>query len=167
MDGRRFREIAGSFPTGVTVITTRDQAGRPVGMTMNSFSSLSLEPLLIMYSIAKAASLYRAFMTSDIFAVNILAACQEDLARQFAQKGVDRFAGVVYTEDQTGAPILPGALGYFDCRMVMRHQGGDHTIVVGEVVGGDVREGNALTFYRGRYLCVPSAPVVELLTCAS
>ena len=104
MDSRKFRNIAGRFATGVTVVTSVDKQGRPVGMTANSFTSLSLDPPLVLFCIDKKASLYPVFMGASAFAVNILSAEQEHLSRQFATKDIDRFAGVAYRE---GLPAPP------------------------------------------------------------
>src|SRR5690625_4767871 len=110
MDQKRFREICGSFTTGVTVVTTKVEKGRPVGMTANSFTSLSLAPPLILFNIDKGASLYNTFMETDYLAINILSKEQQDLSKQFSSRGIDRFEGVEYWEDETGSPILSDVL---------------------------------------------------------
>lgn len=151
MDSRKFRNIAGRFATGVTVVTSVDKQGRPVGMTANSFTSLSLDPPLVLFCIDKKASLYPVFMGASAFAVNILSAEQEHLSRQFAAKDIDRFAGVAYREGVTRSPILDDVLGYFDCQVEARYDGGDHTIMVGRVVDGQERDGAPLIFFSGQY----------------
>lgn len=153
MEKQTFREIAGTYPTGVTVITGTNAEGRPVGMTANSFTTLSLSPLLVMFAIDKSASLFSDFMESPSFAVNILASQQEHVSRQFSKKNVDRFEGVAYKKsDMTGCPILENAASYFDCRIVDRHEAGDHVIVIGEVLDGARFDQTPLIFCQGRYL---------------
>jgi len=151
MEQKRFREICGSFTTGVTVVTTKDERGNPVGMTANSFTSLSLDPPLILFNIDKGASLYETFMKTDSLAINILSKEQQSLSKQFASSGIDRFDGVQYCKDKTGAPILSGVLAYFDCEIEHRYDGGDHTIIIGKVVSGDSEDGEPLVFYKGNY----------------
>ena len=154
MDQRRLRDIAGSFATGVTVVTSRANDGTPIGMTVNSFTSLSLDPPMVLVTIAKRASLYADFMRAESFAVNVLCAEQEGLSRTFAAKGIDRFAHLDYRQQATGAPVLDGVLGYFDCKVTERYEGGDHIILVGEVVDGDVNEGQPLLFFKGQYASI-------------
>lgn len=151
MDQRQVRTIAGTFATGVTVVTTIGTNGKPVGMTANSFSSLSLNPPLVLVSINKGASLYKDFMETDCFGINILSEHQENISRQFSKKNIDRFTGVAYEKVVTGAPILPDTIGYFDCTVNQLYDGGDHTIIIGEIKHGEVREGEPLLFYRGKY----------------
>lgn len=157
MDPRTFRDIAGRFATGVTVITTIDSSGNPVGMTVNSFTSLSLDPLLVLFNIDKKATLYDEFMKTESFGVNILCREQEELSNHFSKRGIDRFDGVTYTQDVTGAPILNGVLAYIDCTVTKRFEGGDHTIVLGEVQGGQWYDKEPLLFYGGKYM-IPSLP---------
>src|SRR5690625_89119 len=151
MDQRQVRTIAGTFATGVTVVTTIGTNGKPVGMTANSFSSLSLNPPLVLVSINKGASLYKDFMETDFFGINILSEYQENVSRHFSRKNIDRFAGIPYEEGITGAPILPDTIGYFDCAVHHFYDGGDHTIIIGEIKHGEVKEGEPLLFYRGKY----------------
>lgn len=151
MDARKFRDIAGSFVTGVTIITAFDDQQNPVGMTVNSFTSLSLEPSLVQFNIDKKSSLFEAFTQAKSFAVNILAEDRESLSRQFSAKEVERFEGISFQTDTTGAPILEGVLGYFDCVVYKQYEAGDHITVIGEVVGGECYEGEPLCFYRGKY----------------
>ena len=152
MDQRKVRDISGTFATGVTVVTTKDASGKPVGMTANSFSSLSLNPPLVLISIDKGASLYKHFMETNFFAINILSEKQEHLSRQFSRKNIDRFEGVNYAEGVTGTPILSDTIGYFDCAVNNYYDGGDHTIIIGEVKNGEGRDGKPLLFHRGKYV---------------
>lgn len=152
MDAQTFRQIAGCFATGVAIATTRAKDGTPHGLTVNSFTSLSLDPLLVLVNIDKQAGVYDAFMQSDTYAINILQQGQKALSRQFATSGIDRFAGVNYRSGQLGAPILDGCLAFFDCKIVNRLDGGDHTIFIGEVLDGAAADdGLPLLYYRGQY----------------
>ncbi len=151
MDALTFRQIAGCFATGVAIATTKAKDGTPYGLTVNSFTSLSLDPLLVLVNIDKQAGVYDAFMQSDTYAVNILQQSQKALSQQFAATGIDRFAGVPYRNGQLGAPILDGCLAFFDCKIVNRLDGGDHTIFIGAVLDGAAGDGQPLLFYRGQY----------------
>jgi len=155
-----FRRVVGSFATGVTVITTRDPEGRPKGFTANAFTSLSLDPPLVIVCVDKSSETYPALAREDgaVFAVNILADHQEELSRRFASKGGDKFGGVEFHEERTGAPILDGVLAHVECEVAQLFDGGDHTIVVGEVqnLGVNPEEADGptarpLLFYRGKY----------------
>jgi flavin reductase (DIM6/NTAB) family NADH-FMN oxidoreductase RutF len=154
MDTRTFRNICGRFATGVNVVTTRSGDER-VGMTVNAFSSLSLEPMLILFCADVRTRTCRAVEASGIFAVNILSAAQQNVSDVFAGRtGVDgsqRFNGVDFTTAVTGAPILSGCIGYFDCRVVDKFPGGDHVIFVGQVEAAEQFDGEPLLFYAGRY----------------
>jgi len=134
-DTRAFRTALGSFATGVTVVTSRTPAGRLCGVTVNSFSSLSLDPPLVLWSLSLGSSSHPAFNESTHFIVHVLAEGQEHIAQQFARSGVDRFAGLELEESPEGIPMLPGVVARFQCRTVRRYWGGDHVIFVGEVDG--------------------------------
>lgn len=150
---RAFRDALGRFATGVTVVTTRDPDGRPVGLTVNSFASVSLEPPLVSFCLDREAFSYPAFAESRSFAVNVLSAGQVDLSRTFAQASLaDKFAAIATAEGATGCPLLPGALAQIECEIEMRHAAGDHVILIGRVVALEVAEdGLPLLYYRGRY----------------
>ncbi|SER86626.1 flavin reductase family protein [Psychrobacillus sp. OK032] len=152
MDDRAFRDIVGNFCTGVTIITTMNGDLQPIGFTANSFSSLSLNPKLVLFSIDKNASTYKDFMNTEHFAVNILSTNQLDLSKQFSKRGINRFEGVNFTKDVTGSPILNGSLAYLDCKITNFYEGGDHTIVIGEVLSADAREEKPLAFFQGKYI---------------
>jgi flavin reductase (DIM6/NTAB) family NADH-FMN oxidoreductase RutF len=146
------RRAFGHFATGVTVITTTTPAGEHVGMTANSFSSLSIEPPLVLWSIARTSTNFDAFRNARHFAVHVLHSGQAQLARQFATKHSDRFAGVVCTAGRTGAPLLPDFHACFDCETHEVLEGGDHVIIVGRVLECHERTGDPLIFYRGQFL---------------
>lgn len=130
---RHFRDALGSFATGVTIVTTLDASGAPVGLTVNSFASVSLQPPLVLWSLVHTASTRQTFLTSSHFAINVLAADQLVLAQRFATRGIDRFANLATVAAPSGAPLLPDALAWFDCRRFVEHEAGDHTIFIGEV----------------------------------
>ena len=147
----RLREALGSFVTGITVVTTRN-GGEPHGLTANSFSSVSLEPPLVLFSLSRAADCFDAFERAEAFAVNVLRSDQEDVSSRFATKDVDKWTGVDWRPGHGGCPLLEGAVAAFECRVAARHEGGDHVIYVGEVVRFDHRPDAApLAFFRGRY----------------
>lgn len=151
IDDRAFRNIVGNFCTGVTIITTQNDSSQPIGFTANSFTSLSLNPKLVLFNIDKKSTSYTAFVSADHFAINILSDDQIDLSKQFSKSGVERFEGVAYTKDVTGSPILQGSLAYLDCKVKNLYEGGDHTIVVGEVLSANSLPGNPLLFFQGKY----------------
>jgi 3-hydroxy-9,10-secoandrosta-1,3,5(10)-triene-9,17-dione monooxygenase reductase component len=151
IDKRAFRNALGAFTTGVTVVTTRDAAGGDVGLTVNSFNSVSLEPPLVLWSLARSSGSLPAFLKAEHFAVHILAADQEPVSNRFAQRGIDKFAGIELARGEGGVPLLPGCAARFRCRMAFRHEGGDHEIFVGEVLGFEAFERAPLVFHKGGY----------------
>lgn len=146
---RQLRDAFGCFASGVTVVTLRDCAGAPTGITVNSFSSLSLDPPLLMFSVGCRQVSCRWFEAGEHFNVNVLGSDQEMLAWQFARPLEDKFAGVAWHESASGMPVLNGALASFACRKWQMLDGGDHRIVIGRVEDFSAREGEALLFYRG------------------
>ncbi len=130
---REFRDALGMFATGVTIVTARTADGALVGMTASSFNSVSLEPPLVLWSLAHKASSLPAFATGSHYAINVLAAGQQALAERFATRGIDRFAGVEHRPGIAGAPVLAGAVAVFECFNRSQYVEGDHTIFVGEV----------------------------------
>lgn len=151
-DDRTFRKAMGFFPTGVTVATTLSGEGHPVGVTISSFSSLSLSPPLVLFCLALTSSAIDSFKASGFFAINVLSAEQKDLSNLFACKGDSKWSNVAYESWETGAPIIPGSLAAFDCRLVDVHDGGDHLIFIGRVERlSHLEDGAALLYYRGAY----------------
>ena len=147
-----FRAALGMFATGVTIVTARDASGQLVGLTANSFNSVSLSPPLVLWSLSLQAGSMPAFTRGSHYAVNILAAEQHALAERFADKALDRFAGVAFREGSGGAPILDGAVAVFECFNRSQYQEGDHIIFVGEVERCERRDGaQPLIFHGGRY----------------
>jgi flavin reductase (DIM6/NTAB) family NADH-FMN oxidoreductase RutF len=149
-----FKTAMSRFATGVTVVTTRH--GDIVhGMTVNAFCSVSLEPLLVLVSIAKPLRSHSLINESGVFAVNILSLDQMEYGERFAGRipdTEDRFAGIPYTTGVTGSPLLPGSLAWVDCRVWARYDGGDHTLFVGEVLDGAISDkGEPLLYYSSRW----------------
>ncbi|WP_292935554.1 flavin reductase family protein [Noviherbaspirillum sp.] len=153
-DSTRFRKALGAFTTGVTIVTTRDGAGRDVGLTVNSFNSVSLDPPLVLWSLARSASSLPAFASADFFAVHVLAADQAPLSHRFAQRGAEKFSGMPLQRGLGGLPLLDGCAARFECRTVHRYEGGDHEIFVGEVVSFVHYERPPLVFQGGAYATV-------------
>jgi len=152
-----FRRALGHFATGVTVVTTVDDDGRPTGLTANAVSSVSLDPPLVLVCVSQHAHCYSCFRPGGKFAVNILASDQEALARRFASSsltGAQKFEGVGYREGALGIPIVKEALAEFECTVIHAYPGGDHTIFVGRVevveMRGDVGR-EPLLYYRGKF----------------
>jgi 3-hydroxy-9,10-secoandrosta-1,3,5(10)-triene-9,17-dione monooxygenase reductase component len=150
-DDRRFREVLGHFATGVTVITAIDD-GEPVGIAANSFTSLSLDPPLVLFCIATTSSTWPRIERAGMFAVNILGEDHKEISQLFAKKGADRFSATPWHTGVSGSPVLDEAIAYVDCELEATYPGGDHLIVVGRALDLDMREGGRpLLFYKGSY----------------
>jgi flavin reductase (DIM6/NTAB) family NADH-FMN oxidoreductase RutF len=154
-DPQELRRILGHFATGVTVITTRDKDGAPSGLTANAFTSLSLNPPLVVVCVDKTAQCYGCFDQSKVFAVNVLSEDQEEVSRRFATKNSAKFAGLEWREGSNGAALIEGAIGHIECKIVQSHDGGDHTIMVGEVVSATASGDRPLLFFKGKYQRLP------------
>ncbi len=149
---REFRASLAMFATGVTIVTARAASGELIGLTANSFNSVSLEPPLVLWSLARAAGSLPALSTGSHYAINILAADQKELAERFAAQRDGRWTGVAWTEGVGGAPLLTGAAAVFECFNRSRYEEGDHVIFVGEVERCSHRAGAApLLFHGGRF----------------
>lgn len=149
---QEFRAALGMFATGVTIVTTRTTDGIVIGLTANSFNSVSLNPPLVLWSLARAAGSLPLFRAGSHYAINVLAKDQKQLAERFALKGADRWAGVKFIEGAGGAPLLCGAAATFECFNRSRYEEGDHVIFVGEVERCSSRSGaSPLLFHSGRY----------------
>lgn len=151
LDPDTFRAALGRFATGVTIVTALGADGNDHGMTVSAFSSVSLVPPLVLVCIGHDASIYDVLVQASHFAVNVLSAGQEALARRFAETGAQRFAGIGYSRGERGMAVLQDVLAHVECRRVATHEAGDHTIVVGETEDAVVREGRPLLYYRGGY----------------
>ncbi len=149
---QEFRQALGTFATGVTIVTARSSSGAPIGLTANSFNSVSLDPPLVLWSLAQAAASLAAFRGGSHYAINVLAADQRALAERFAARGADRWAGVEFSTGMGGAPLLDGAAASFECFNRSRYDEGDHVIFVGEVERCSWRAGaSPLLFHGGRF----------------
>lgn len=140
------------FATGVAVVTAVDKNGAKAGMTINSFNSVSLQPPLVLWSIANDSQSFETFVEAEHFAVNVLAIHQQNICEQFAARGTDKFNGLECSEGIAGVPILPTYSAVFECRAEHRYDVGDHAILVGRVLRFEDRETDPLIFYRGHYL---------------
>lgn len=152
-----FRRALGHFATGVTVVTTWDDDGRPTGLTASAVSSVSLDPPLVLVCVAHRSQSHPAFRPGGKFAVNVLSSDQEAVARRFASSsltGAEKFEGVPYRHGAFGLPVLTDALADYECAIVQAYPGGDHTIFVGQVDAADCRGDDGrepLLYYRGRF----------------
>ena len=146
---RAFRNALGSFTTGVTVVTAMTAEG-PIGMTVNSFASVSLDPPLVLWSPAKSSSRYGAFTGARHFAIHVLGADQDHLSAAFTRGG-NGFGGIEVRFNDEGVPVLPGTLARFECVEQAQHDAGDHTIIIGRVLRVAHRQGEPLCFSGGRF----------------
>lgn len=151
VDPALFRQLLGSFATGVTVVTTRDPSGRPIGMTASSVASVSLHPPLVLVSIDQANDMHPALSAAKRFVLNVLAHDQESLSRRFAAEHPDRFDGVAYRESKHGLPVIDGAVASIECEKQATVPGGDHTVFFGLVTGGSASDRRPLLYHRGGY----------------
>ena len=151
-DARTLRDALGCFATGITIVTTIDPDGVPVGLTANSFTSVSLEPPLLLVCIANTATTAAVLRGVEHFAVNLLQIGQQPTSNRFAGRGVDRFAQTAWSPGETGVPLLDGSLGAFECRRQAIYEAGDHFILVGEVVRAQFEpRRDPLLYFRGKY----------------
>jgi flavin reductase (DIM6/NTAB) family NADH-FMN oxidoreductase RutF len=147
----KFRQVMGNFATGITVVTTVDKSGKPYGLTVNSFTSVSLDPLLVLVCLDNRLSGLQAFIDSRHFGVSMLSELQEDLSRMFAKKDSERPADI-YVQGQLGVPLLRNSIAVMECETVATHLAGDHTIFVGRVEHAEVSETSGpLLYFRGKY----------------
>jgi flavin reductase (DIM6/NTAB) family NADH-FMN oxidoreductase RutF len=153
-DPRAFRRALGNFATGVTIVTAATADGTKVGVTANSFNSVSLDPPLVLWSIDKRSGSYEVFEQAEHFAVNILAADQTDLSNQFARPRDDKFAGVLHEPGEGGAPLFPDCAARFQCEKHQQIDGGDHWILIGKVVSFDDFGRSPLLYHQGAYSMV-------------
>ena len=159
-----FRNALGQFATGVTIVTTADQEKAPVGVTASSFNSVSLDPPLVLWSLAKTAHSLPAYQNSGGFNVHVLASHQSELSNQFARPSDDKFAGVEWKNCDQGFPLLPEFAALFRCKTHFQYEGGDHIIFVGEVVDYQTRDYPVLVFHGGRYADAKKKGEVETIS---
>ena len=155
-DSRALRNALGQFATGITVVTTRAGNGSFVGLTVNSFSALSLEPPLILWSLRCSSPSLPVFEAADRFVVNVLAEAQVEVSRRFASPQADKFEGVPHAENAWGLPLLHGASAWFECRTVSRQIAGDHCLFIAEVERFTLSEAAPLLFHAGGYFALGS-----------
>jgi flavin reductase (DIM6/NTAB) family NADH-FMN oxidoreductase RutF len=160
---RRLRDAFGTFMTGVTVVTAMDAQGNPLGFTANSFSSISLDPPLLMVSISRRSLNHGAFVAGRGFAVNILSEGQKDISATFARPVADRFADVRWRRGPEGSPLIAGTSAWFDCQLQQTVEAGDHTILIGKIAAFDAAQAAGLGYYRGNYF-TPAETAVNLPT---
>jgi 3-hydroxy-9,10-secoandrosta-1,3,5(10)-triene-9,17-dione monooxygenase reductase component len=153
IDGAQFRHVLGHFLTGVTIITAVDvETGDPVGLAASSFTSVSMDPPLVLFCAGKSSSTWPKISASGNYCVNILAHDQQDWSRVFSSKGIDKFAGLPWHVGASGSPVLDDSLAWIDCTMHEEVDAGDHVIAIGRVVGmGDRGHGGPLAYFRGGY----------------
>ncbi len=152
-DTRKLRDTFGCFATGVTVVSTVNGSGEFFGLTANSFTSLSLDPPLVLFCLDYNAFSFDAFREASHFVVNVLGEGQEELSAHFARSSVDKWNGVDYETWKTGCPVLPDSIAVLECLTVACHEGGDHLIIVGQVEGirHDESGTKPLLYYKGQY----------------
>ncbi|MGE7768280.1 flavin reductase family protein [Peribacillus sp. NPDC096540] len=147
----RFKEVMGNYPTGVTVVTTVDEHGTPVGLTVNSFASVSLDPLLVLWSIDQKVSSYEIFKKTDKFAIHVLADDQAELCKLFASKERDRFTNCVWKLSEQSLPIISGAYGVMQCKTFKKVEAGDHLILIGEVIDIENEKKDPMLYHRRKF----------------
>ena len=146
-----FRRACGRFATGVAIATTMDSGGTPCGLTISSFSSVSLDPPLVLFCIDRASQVLGAFEQAESFVINILDHSQRELSQRFATRQDDRFGGIAFRRGVSGAPVIPHSLAVIECRRQRVLDGGDHRIFLGEVLSIDAVDGDPLLYFAGRY----------------
>ncbi len=151
-EGKALRQALGRYPTGVAIVTTRTPDGRAVGLTINSFASLSLAPALVLWSLVDRSPNVASFQGASHFAISVLAQNQQDVASRFANPAVlDKFDQVPVVESPEGVPVIGGAVATLVCRRSKHLTEGDHELFIGQVVRLDTREGEPLVFHGGRF----------------
>ena len=146
-----FRRVLGHFATGVTVVTTCDGDARPTGFTASAFTSVSLDPPLVLVCVDHKSQTYPQLLERGLFAINILTSNQQSVSRKFASTRLDKFDGVPFRVSPLGLPLIDGALAHIECTTIHTYQAGDHTIFVGRVEQAHVDPGEPLLYYRGQY----------------
>jgi 3-hydroxy-9,10-secoandrosta-1,3,5(10)-triene-9,17-dione monooxygenase reductase component len=161
-DNQAFRQALGSFTTGVTIITTTAPDGTPIGLTANSFNSVSLDPPMVLWSLAKTSLSVEAFNKAEHWNVHVLSQEQQDLSNTFASKGQDKFQGTSLEEGISSAPLISDCSARFQCRNMVTHDGGDHLIFIGEVLDFDQQALPPLVFQQGQYAMTARKPWEEI-----
>lgn len=146
-----FRSTLGQFPTGVTIVTALNRQGQPMGMTVSSFNSVSLDPKLVLWSIDKSALSFDDFLAAKHYSIHVLKEEQQTLCLQFATRDIDKFANVEIGVNDQNIPVIPDVLARFDCEIEHQYDGGDHIILVGKVLNHFSSEGTPLVFHAGQF----------------
>ena len=157
IDPTAFRRALGQFATGVTVVTTRDASGRPLGLTVSAFCSVSLHPPLVLVCVDHRAEANAGMRESGLFAVNVLGEEQEAVSRRFAAPGRAKLEGFAFVDGRHGLPLVPGALAHLECRVRSFHDEGDHAVWVGEVRSLSAHPGRPLLYHSGSYRTLDAA----------
>ena len=163
IDQRELRQAFGKYTTGVTIVTA-DVNGKKVGMTANSFSSLSLDPPLVMWSVRRSSTNFDDFLAASYFAVNVLSESQIEISQRFAKSSPDKYAGVTHATGVGGSPVFEDAAAIFECRTEAFHDGGDHVIMVGRVMKVVRTDQSPLAFADGRYSALMEHPAMRAST---
>lgn len=150
-----FKEVMGNYPTGVTVVTTADEQGTPLGLTVNSFASVSLDPMLILWSIDKRVSSYEPFVKAGKFAVHILSQEQGDICSLFATRGIDRFNHCQWESSENQLPIIAETAAVLQCNTFKTVEAGDHTILIGEVINIENHRKDPLLYHKRNFGGIP------------
>ncbi len=151
IERQHFRRVCGKYATGITILTVLDPHGTPQGMTANSFTSVSLDPPLILVCIDRRTSILDHFERDTLFAVNILGEEHKELSTRFARSGQDRFDGIAWLRGETGAPVFPDMLATIECKVAQLVDAGDHVVVLGEALRATWREGRPLLYFNSSY----------------
>ncbi|MCQ6279535.1 flavin reductase family protein [Bacillus sp. EB600] len=151
-----FKEIMGEYPTGVTIVTTMDEQGSPAGLTVNSFSSVSIDPLMVLWCIDKKVSSFDKFMNTKKFAIHTLSSDQKDACWAFAGKEADRFSKVDWRISEHGLPIITDSLGVFECKTIQQIEAGDHVILLGEVIDLTKQDKDPLLYFNRNIGPIPT-----------
>jgi len=151
VSSEEFRRACGRFATGVTIATVLDADGIPHGLTVSSFTSVSLDPPLILICLGHLVTVIEAFRNALYFGINVLAASQQDISERFARKGHDRFGGLEWERGKSGVPLIPGTIAAIECAAHQRFTSGDHDILVGKMIHARVAEGDPLLYFASRY----------------
>ena len=151
-----YKEVMGNYPTGVTIVTTKDDQGNPVGLTVNSFASVSLDPLLILWSIDHSVSSLDVFKNAGKFAVNILAGNQQELCKTFASKNLDRFGSCQWETSEYGLPVISDTFAVLQCETYQTVEAGDHTILIGRVLEIDKGDQDPMLYHGRKFGPIPS-----------
>ena len=161
IEQQHFRRVCSKYATGITILTVLDSSGAPQGMTVNSFTSVSLSPPLILVCIDRQTSILSNFKQGTRFGVNVLQEEQRELSTWFARSGYDRFLGIEWSAGETGAPLLEDMLATLECEVTQMIEAGDHVVVIGAALHASWREGQPLVYFNSSYQSLRSGTTVS------